>query len=150
QHLIAFTILYDPPSLFDYPVVLGAAAHFPTPTNSQAVLQRWKSVDPVAEALGATPRLRSLSAQEVKSFLPGASRVAGFVVPLCHLTGTDTLQSLCVAPALGWVEEQRRQEEEQRLQEGMAKGNARLAQAHWEILNRTRGKQTADLATVSE
>jgi hypothetical protein len=139
QDLIAFAIRYDPPSIFDGPVVLGTAAHFPAATNYPAVSAQWTDLDPVVAALGAKPGPRSLSAQEVSSYLPSASRVTGLVVPLCQLTGTDTLLSCCIDPLLGWEKTERRQ-----------KGEANLRQAHREALNRSGGKQTAATTLVSE
>jgi hypothetical protein len=142
QTLIAFVIRYDryePPSIFDWPVVLGVTALFPLPMTYDAVLRQWKTVDPVVEGLGAAPGPRRLTKEEVDLILPTSSHAAGLVVPLCEVTGTDQLQSRCVAPVLALEQEQRRQE-----------GESKLAQAHRQFLNSSSGTQSAPDLTIND
>src|SRR5262249_4979318 len=96
QELVVFVILYDPKSLFDCPVLLTAAASFPAAITTQDLPQRWQPTETILKKLAGSLAQESLSAEEVASFLPRASRLTGFVIPLCNLTGPDTLQRCCV------------------------------------------------------
>jgi hypothetical protein len=101
QGLLAFVLWLDNlPAPFDQPMMLGAAARFASPTSQTAIVQQWKDSGKVFEALGAIPGPRLLSAAEVNTFLPTASHVFGTAVPLCSLSGTESLLTQFIDPLL--------------------------------------------------
>ncbi len=100
QTLVAFVIQFVPLRFFDQAIVLGTAGRFALPARYEDLKNQWTDINPVVEALAEKPGPRHLTAQEISTLLPSASRVTGMVIPLCQLTGAETLQSLCVDPII--------------------------------------------------
>jgi hypothetical protein len=160
QDLVAFAILYDPRALFDFPVLLVAAACFASAVASEVIPNHWHPKEPLLKALAAKPAQHLLSAEQVASFLPKANRVSAFVVPLCDLTGAEALENRCIGPILALEAEQRRQESEERrladdqrriaMEQRRQQGEEELTQAHRQALDSSNGTQTAQTAKVNE
>jgi hypothetical protein len=100
QRLVTFFICFDPTPVFDHAIIVAAAARFPASARYENLVNRWKDTDPVIEALKGRSGLAPLTSQQFSKFLPSASHVTGMIVPLCRLTSTDALRSLCVEPML--------------------------------------------------
>ena len=87
------------PSGTDQPMLMGVVAQYPNPKTLQSVYVQWKKSDHTIKGLIGCSTPRPLTDPEIADFLPGAT-VTGLAVPLCGITGAETLRTQVVNPLL--------------------------------------------------
>lgn len=97
----AIHVLFDPPDLFEEPMVLAAMLRFPKATAFSDFWNNWliEGSEEVLKALATKKGPMELSAKLLKSdFFPDASTGAAFAVPLCGLESEQDVRDKIASP----------------------------------------------------
>jgi len=104
QLIVAIQVEFDPPEPhYDEPVCLLFAACFPSPVEYTDIWSKWDHAgsERVLRHLAKKDKAQKLELKLLHDrFMPGATAGAALAVPLCNLTGVDSLRKNVVQPLL--------------------------------------------------